>query len=125
MLPIIITGKVVKGDQYGRKIGFPTANLKHATFDFLPKNFLEGIYAGYVTLPNEQRYQAGIIVHTRSSQKYPTIEAHVINFSKDIYGKNITLEVCEYIRPYQTFSHESELIQQITGDLEKIKEVLE
>jgi len=107
-MDIKITGKVVRGDGYGRKLGFPTVNLE--TANALP-DF--GVYAGTGTLENK-KYKAGIVV---SSNK--KIEAHLIGYNDDAYGKEVTLEINKFLRKFRKFKTEKELIVQIKKDLKK------
>lgn len=104
-----ISGKVIKGDGYGRKIGFPTVNLEITTKK-LPKN---GVYAGIVNLDGKE-YRGGIVIGPRDK-----IEAYLIGYSGDAYGKRVTLETNKFIREYKKFETEEALITQIKEDLKK------
>lgn len=104
-----ISGKVTKGDGYGRKIGFPTANLEVTKGD-LP---LPGVYAGNAVL-EEKNYRAGIVIGPGDK-----VEAHLIGYNGDAYGKTIILEVNEFLRKFENFETEEALIAQIQKDLEK------
>jgi riboflavin kinase/FMN adenylyltransferase len=104
-----ISGKVVRGDGYGRKLGFPTVNLDAKK----PDDLKDGVYAGSADL-EENRYRAGIIIGPNSK-----IEAHLIGFAGDAYGKNVTLEIEKFLREYKKFDTEAELITQIKKDLEQ------
>lgn len=103
-----IKGKVVKGDGYGRTLGFPTMNLE--TEDELPKS---GVYVGNAHLEGKE-YRAGILINPTGK-----VEAHLINYSGDAYGATVTLELKEFLREYIKFTDEQELIKQIEKDLEK------
>lgn len=104
----VITGKVVKGDGYGRKLGFPTVNLD--TKDELPK---EGVYAGVAKF-NGNEYRAGIVIGPGSK-----VEAHLIGFEGDLYGMQIHIEIKKFIREYKKFDAEEELKAQIKKDIEQ------
>lgn len=104
-----ITGKVVHGDGYGRKLGFPTANLEVIN-QKLPK---AGVYAGNAILENKV-YRAGIVVGPLDK-----VEAHLIGYSSNAYDKEVTLQFNEFLREYKEFKTEEELIIQIKKDLEK------
>ncbi|MBI2627656.1 riboflavin kinase [Candidatus Nomurabacteria bacterium] len=103
----VISGKVIKGDGYGRKIGFPTMNLEANTKE-LPK---AGVYAGIGNLDGID-YRTGIVVGPEDK-----LEAHLIGYNGDAYGKQVTLKIEKFIREYKKFNTEEELIIQIKKDL--------
>ena len=114
-LPLKISGIVSEGKKYGRQLGFPTANLNKKI-----EELETGVYAGFVRIEDKyEKYIAGITIDFSK-----TIEAHLIDFDLNIYGKNIEVEITNFIRPYESFNSEKELISQIEKDLEKIKEIL-
>lgn len=94
-----LTGKVVKGQQIGTTIGYPTANLEiKDAAKLLPP---DGIYAAYALYEGE-RHQAMLYVGKRPTlKKYVnrTIEVHIINFKKTIYEDELVVELVEFIRP--------------------------
>lgn len=102
-----ITGKVIQGDGYGRKLGFPTVNLETETKEF-PK---DGVYSGTAVLEG-QEYRAGIVVGPHGN-----IEAHLIGYHGDAYGKEVMLNIGQFIREYRHFDTEQELIDQIRKDI--------
>lgn len=112
-MDIKISGKVVRGDGYGRKLGFPTVNLETNTEEFPP----DGVYAGMVILDGAE-YQAGIIIGPGNK-----VEAHLIGYNGDAYGKEVTLEIKKFLRNYKKFETEKELIAQIKNDIEKCSRV--
>ena len=105
----IISGKVIRGYGYGKKIGFPTVNLETEIKEFQ----LKGVYAGTAILENKE-YRAGIIIGPNNK-----IEAHLINYSGDAYGKDVTLKIEKFLREYKIFKTEKELIAQIEKDLKE------
>ena len=109
-----IIGKVIKGDGYGRKIGFPTANLESKTNR--DKDFPhDGVYAGTGILESKI-YKAGIVIGPGDK-----IEAHLIGYDGDAYGKEVILEINKFLREYKKFNNEEELIEQIKKDIELCK----
>jgi riboflavin kinase/FMN adenylyltransferase len=104
-----IVGSVVRGDGYGRKLGFPTVNLETNTEGLPP----EGIYAGSANLEG-QEYKAGIIIGPNEK-----VEAHLIGYDGDAYGKIVDLEINKFLREYKNFDTEAELIIQIKKDISK------
>lgn len=113
-----ITGKVVHGKEIGRTIGFATANL------LPPENLVEipnGVYAGW-TKVNGKKYKSVINVGIAPTLKNctKTIEAHLLNFARDIYHQNIEVGFIQKIRDEQKFSSKEELISQIKKDCSSI-----
>ncbi|MFA6177559.1 MAG: riboflavin kinase [Candidatus Paceibacterota bacterium] len=102
-----IFGKVIKGDQYGRKIGFPTVNLETQAKELPPA----GVYAGEVFLDNVV-YRAGIAIDSNNK-----IDAHLIGYHGDAYGKEVKLTLNKFLREYKNFNTEEELINQIKKDI--------
>ena len=105
----IIRGKVVEGDKYGRKLGFPTANL-----DTKLDKFISGIYGGEATI-NKKTYRAAVVINNKGC-----IEAHLLGFRGDAYGKILDLNLKKILRDYIKFETEKELIIQIRKDIKKI-----
>ncbi len=112
-------GTVIKGNRIGNKFGFPTANIK------LPEGFIVpkfGVYASLVTIEN--RDYIGVtnvgVKPTVGSDKV-LAETWIQNFDKDIYGKNIRLQLVKFIRPEMKFNSLEELKNQVFLDAEKAK----
>lgn len=108
----VISGKVIKGDGYGKKLGFPTVNLKpvrqaQGEPEFPPM----GVYAG-VAFMDGMVYRAGIVVGPNAK-----IEAHLIGYNEDAYGKQVVLTTKKFLREYKNFKTEEELINQIKKDI--------
>ena len=102
-----ISGVVIKGDGYGRKLGFPTVNLETNT-EALPS---KGVYAGTAELDGTI-YRAGILINPGGK-----VEAHLLGYNGNAYGKNVKLELNKFLREYKKFDTEEELIIQIKKDL--------
>ncbi|ALV23551.1 hypothetical protein ASO20_02735 [Mycoplasma sp. (ex Biomphalaria glabrata)] len=119
-----VIGKVVKGKQLGRKLGFPTANLSFKDEYMIPK---VGIYAGYAWVKGK-KYKAAISIGytpTIDTRKTPIVEAHLLDFSHNIYNFNLKLEFVKWIRAEQKFNSLQELKSAISIDVEKIRETLD
>lgn len=114
-----VSGTVVKGDQRGRTIGFPTANLDAWDELLLPAN---GVYATYAWV-GDTRYIAATNVGNRPTVngRSVTVEAHLLDFEGDLYGQNIRVEFINYIRPEKKFSGLDALTSQIQADVEEIR----
>lgn len=102
-----ISGKVVRGDGYGKKIGFPTVNLKTGEVDVS----MAGVYSGDAMLDGK-KYRAGIVIGPGIKT-----EAHLIGYNGDAYGKEVIFEIKKFIREFKKFETEKELIKQIKKDL--------
>jgi riboflavin kinase/FMN adenylyltransferase len=115
-----LSGVVVKGDQRGRQIGFPTANLGMAhDHPLLPPH---GVYAVEVILEGEISSRFGVmncgVRPTISSGLRMQVETHIFDFAGDIYGKRITFIPKLFIRTEKKFSDLDQLKQQIQSDSE-------
>lgn len=115
-----IEGKVVHGDQRGRTLGFPTANLNIPSQYCAPKN---GVYIAKV-LYNQTEYQAianvGVNPTFKGFKRH--LETHIFDFSTDIYGETITVRFLEKLRSEKKFKGVEFLKTQIQADIKKSKE---
>lgn len=102
----IIEGKVIEGEKYGRVLGFPTANL-----DTKLENFSPGIYGGKGVI-NRKIYRAAIVISPEGR-----VEAHLLGYRGDAYGKILTLKLKKRLRNYMKFETEEELVKQIGKDV--------
>ena len=117
MRPLEYRGRVVRGVGYGRKLGFPTANLDRRQWARKKLRLRHGVYAGTAALPGGKRYPAGIVIGPMDKTGRPKIEAHLIGFHGSLYHKQITLRIRKFIRPYKTFANLALLKKQISRDL--------
>lgn len=113
-----IEGVVVEGQQIGRKIGFPTANLKTNAEKLIPKN---GVYAVEIN-HNAQIYKGLLNIGTRPTVEgnNRTIEVHLLNFDGDLYGEHLTLHIEKRLRDEYKFASLDELKNQIEKDIAAI-----
>ena len=103
----LLEGVVILGKGYGRKLGFPTVNL-----EVQKENIPEpGVYAGEAVL-QEEKYKAGIVISPEGK-----VEAHLIGYKGDAYGKTVLLVVGKFLREFRNFPTEEELIAQIKKDI--------
>ena len=119
----ILTGIVVRGNQLGHAIGFPTANLIPGKDKSLPiKN---GVYSVRVKV-NQSVFDgmANIGIRPTLGQHDLTIEAHLFDFSDDLYDKSITIFFYDFIREEQKFSGLDELKSQLEKDKITIRNIL-
>ncbi|MDC9720408.1 MAG: bifunctional riboflavin kinase/FAD synthetase [Gammaproteobacteria bacterium] len=115
-----ITGKVAYGQQLGRKLGVPTANIRLQK----PRPALQGVYATLVYgLRDEPMASvANIGYRPTVAGVQPQLEVHLFDFSGDIYGKTITVEICQFIRSEQKFDGLEQLQTQIQHDIQTAKD---
>lgn len=120
--PHILTGNVVHGHQLGRRLGFPTANLMLPRELVIPKF---GVYACRC-LVDGKRYPAVTNVGTRPTVAGVgiTVETWILDYTGDLYGREITLEFFRFLRPELKFPGLEALQQAIRADAEKTKEIL-
>lgn len=110
-----IEGTVKKGEQIGRTIGFPTANIIPDEDIYLPKY---GVYESEVIVDGKLfRGITNIGNRPTVNGKNTSVETYIKDFSEDIYGKIITVVLKKFIRPEQRFNSVDELKTQITVDL--------
>lgn len=119
----ILDGIVVEGERRGRQLGFPTANVG------IDKSFnipAKGVYAARVQI-NDQHYQAVVNIGSKPTfhEEYPiSVEAHLFDFSGDIYGQPISLCLVEKIRDEKRFDNLEALVAQISKDAQTARAIL-
>ncbi len=116
-------GVVEHGLKIGREIGFPTANMSRDAEGLLPR---DAVYAGWLHVDGERYMTALSVGINETFTAVPRLlEAHILDVrGLDLYGKVITCEYVEFIRPAAKFSGVEELVEAINQDLQKIREVL-
>ena len=121
--PHILTGTVVPGKQLGRKLGFPTANLRLPEGLAVPKF---GVYA-CACIADGKRYPAVTNIGTRPTVEGSsiTVEPWIMDYSGDLYGRDITLEFYYFLRPEQKFPSLEDLRDQIRADGEETRAFLQ
>ena len=111
-----LTGKVVKGQQIGHKLGFPTANLQLTEkYKLIPK---DGVYAAYANYDGE-RHRAMLYIGDRPTLKNTpgkTIEVNIFDFNKTIYDDVVKVELVDYIREDKNLNDLDALKAQIQKD---------
>ncbi len=116
--PYSLTGEVVPGRQNGRRLGFPTANLRLHPKKFPPR---EGVYSGWVPalgLP------AAIHLGQRptlESAGERTVEVHILDWQGDLYGQTVTVTLERFLRPAQKFASLQALQEQIARDCAAVR----
>ncbi len=118
-----LAGEVVHGDERGRQLGFPTANLSPHPRAGLPGN---AVYAGWWVWKG-RRLPGVVNVGVRPTFKQddpPLAEVHVLDFEGDLYGEQGEVEFSHFLRPETKFDGIDALIAQIRADAERARELL-
>jgi riboflavin kinase/FMN adenylyltransferase len=124
--PYTLIGVVVQGQQLGRTIGFPTANLQLPKEKFLPR---QGVYAVRVFIlgepPNAKPILGVMNIGNRPTVNgtYSSAEVHLFEWSSDLYGKKLVVQLAKFLRPEQKFPSLEALKTQIQLDCIAAKEV--
>lgn len=118
-----LEGTVVAGERRGRAIGVPTANLAVWSRQIIPAT---GVYAAWARLGDE-RFPAATNIGTRPTfaGDEVTIEAHLLDFERDIYGERLELAFEKRLRPERKFSGIEALLQQIRADIAAARRYLQ
>ncbi len=130
---VIVSGMVVKGDQRGRIVGFPTANMLPEPHKLLPAN---GVYAAYVHLGNllerDGIYDNPVYTSVVNIGVRPTfdghkrlVEAHLLDVDLDLYDRRITLELIARLRDERRFAGIDALKAQITSDVQQARQIFQ
>ncbi len=120
--PYRVEGEVMHGDGRGRTIGFPTANIGVWDQKMLPAR---GVYAGWVHLDDETFMAVANVGHRPTfNGSIVTVEAHLLDFDRNIYGQHIAFDVVARLRPEMKFAGVDELIAQIRQDVVAGRELL-
>ncbi len=121
-----VWGEVVHGDQRGRQIGFPTANIAVETMYAVPA---DAVYAGWYVRPDGSRWPAAINVGKRptfyQNAEHSVVEAHLIGFEGQLYGEPARLEFVQLLRSEQRFDGIEALVTQLNIDVERAAAALE
>ncbi len=124
--PYSIRGLVVRGEQRGRTLGFPTANLEVRGSGEGGKLIpAPGIYAARGTV-RSRTYDGALHIGPRPtfSGSPPTIELHLLGFVDDIYGEEVRVDFVKYLREVLPFESSQALVEQMKEDVERAREAL-
>ena len=129
--PHRVDGVVERGDQRGRELGFPTANLRTDPWTAIPA---DGVYAGRVvrldewgrTLPGPPLGTAAISIGTNPTfeVRQRRLEAYILDFTGDLYGATLGIEFIERLRGMEKFDSVEALIDQMHADVERTRAVM-
>ena len=120
--PFEACGPVVTGDQRGRLLGFPTANVEVSNAMSVPA---DGVYAGWYERPNGDVHPCAINLGRRPTfyehAETSLLEAHLLDFEGDLYGRRLVVELWERLRDEAVFDSEAALIAAIASDVERTR----
>ncbi len=105
-----VSGIVEKGEQRGKQLGFPTANIPLGKLD------LSGSYVGRVSV-DSHLYDAALYADVTRE----ILEAHLLDFDGDLYDKTITVEIIEKIRESAPFVDDEQMSHAIQGDIDRVR----
>lgn len=117
--PHEVRGTVVSGDQRGRTIGFPTANVQVPAGMCMPA---DGVYAGVYVRPDGSEHTCAINLGRRptfyDNQEFSLLEAYLLDFSGDLYGEAASVQFEAFLRSEKQFGGVDELKEQLVKDIE-------
>jgi riboflavin kinase/FMN adenylyltransferase len=123
--PFEARGSVVQGDQRGRLLGFPTANVEVSSQICLPA---DGVYAGVYERPNGDVHDCAINLGRRPTfyehAETSLLEAHLLDFDGDIYGESAKVRFTHFLRSERKFDGIDALIEQLRSDIESARTLL-
>jgi len=121
--PHQVRGDVVVGDRRGRTLGFPTANVEVPNAMCLPA---DGVYAGFYQRPNGERFACAINLGRRPTfyehADRSLLEAHLLDWSGDLYGEHCRVEFTHFLRSERKFEGIDALVKQLKMDVDHARE---
>ena len=124
--PVEITGEVIGGDQRGRTIGFPTANVDVGEGFLVPA---DGVYAALCRRHDGTEYACAVNIGRRPTfyavADRSLVEAHLLDFDGDLYGERLSIRFVQRLRPEQRFDGIEALMAQLRDDVAATRRVLE
>ena len=121
--PWTADGTVESGEQNGRKLGFPTANLQLGEL-IHPRH---GVYAVRARIEGEADWRAGVANFGRTPTtglRDPLLETHIFDFKGDIYGKRLEVQLVAYLRPEKRFDSLDLMVAQMHIDSAEARAIL-
>lgn len=120
-----LQGRVVRGFQVGRRLGFPTANLQPHCHKLVPGR---GVYAVHAYLDGGERHPGMLNIGERPTiglSQEQSIEVNLLGFHGDLYDREMTVEFVDFIRPEQKFDSPQALVEQIGKDQAEVMQRLQ
>lgn len=121
-----IDGEVIRGDQRGRDLGFPTANMS-ITGLHPPKFGVYAVKVDVLTGPHAGEYggAASMGVRPMFGENLPNLETFIFDFKSDIYGEQLSVALVDYLRPEEKFGSVEALIEQMNADCVQARRILD
>jgi riboflavin kinase/FMN adenylyltransferase len=118
-----LDGVVVRGDQRGRELGFPTANLLSSAHAAVPA---DGVYAAWMVRDRDEPRMAAVSIGTNPTFSGPDrrVEAYVLDFDGDLYGERVSLDFVAHLREQRTYDGIAPLVAQINDDVAQTRSIL-
>ncbi|MBI3115074.1 MAG: riboflavin kinase [Candidatus Kerfeldbacteria bacterium] len=118
-----LRGRVVRGEGWGRKLGYPTANLDHRFFRRHPVP--PGVYACWASV-GRKRYRAIAVVGVPYTWRRHgfKVELHLLSFRRNLHGRLLTATVVQKLRPIKVFQNVPEMLRTIARDVAQTKRLL-
>jgi riboflavin kinase/FMN adenylyltransferase len=117
-----LSNEVVQGEQRGRTLGFPTANLRPPRGKVIPGNGIYAVFAGIDGVSRPAAVNVGVRPTFDGTELL--IEAHLLDFDGDLYGKWLTLEFVEMLRPEIRFENVDALVERMGDDVSQVRQIL-
>jgi riboflavin kinase/FMN adenylyltransferase len=120
-----IEGQVIGGERRGRLLGYPTANLALEGLH-LPRFGVYAVLVDVLAGPHAGRYHgaASLGVRPMFGVNMPNLETHLLDFSGDLYGTEISVALVDWLRPEAVFESVETLVEQMARDCARTREVL-
>jgi FAD synthase len=122
---LTIKGQVVPGDQRGRDLGFPTANISIPESMLAYESELDGVWAGVAELDAENYWLTTVSIGRRptfyNADGEFLLEAYLLDFTGDLYGKTLNIKLYEYLRGQEKFDSLDTLVDTMWGDVRKTR----
>jgi riboflavin kinase/FMN adenylyltransferase len=120
-----IEGTVQQGDQRGRELGFPTANLRLDGLH-LPRFGVYAVFVDVLTGPQQGRYRgaASLGIRPTFGENAANLEVYLLDFDDDLYGAEISVALVAFLRPEEKFDDIPSLVSRMQRDVAEVRERL-
>jgi riboflavin kinase/FMN adenylyltransferase len=117
-----LNGRVLRGDQTGRTIGFPTINLDPSIIEKNIDELEKGVYAARVRIEGKE-FKGALYYGPRivKGETHDVLEINILDFDEDVYDEKIEFEIVEFIRQVMGFDSLEKLQEQIQKDIASVR----
>ena len=120
--PFSIRAKICDGRRLGRTLGFPTVNQPLASGKLAPRY---GVYLSSVRLDGKRRYGiTNVGLRPTVDGESLCAETHIFDYEGDLYGRTLTVELLEFLRPERRFASVDELSAQVHADMDAARDMI-